>query len=74
MVHAGYLEKLKYLHPNLSDIELKHCIFIKLHMEAKEVASLLNVEPRSVATSKYRIKKKLQLTEAHDLKDYLLSV
>ncbi len=43
-------------------------------MEAKEVATLLNVEPRSVATSKYRIKKKLQLAEAIDLKDYLFSI
>lgn len=74
VVHSGYINKLKNLHPNLSDIELKHCIFIKLHMEAKEVAALLNVEPRSVATSKYRIKKKLKLPETVDLKGYLLSI
>lgn len=74
VVHSGYLNKLKDQHPSLSDVELRHCIFIKLHMDTKEIASVLNIEPRSVLTSKYRIKKKLNLDENTDLKNYLLSV
>lgn len=73
-VHSGYMDKLKKLHPTLTDVEIRHCIFIRLHMQTKEIASTLHIDPKSVQVSRYRLKKKMNLDENTDLKEYLLSV
>lgn len=73
-VHTGYVDRLRKRHPSLTDIELRHCIFIKLHMQTKEIATILHIEPRSVQAARYRLKKKIDLEETIDLKDYLLSI
>jgi len=73
-IEAGYFERLIKEHPSLSEAELRHCIFIKLHMQTKEIAKILNIDPKSVQTSRYRIKKKMELGEGVNLKEYLLSI
>lgn len=73
-VHSGYYDKLIKLHPSLSEIELRHCIFIKLHLHTKEIANILHIDPKSVQASRYRIKKKIKLSEDVDLRDYLLNI
>lgn len=74
VVHSGYVDKLSELHPTLTNIELRHCIFIKLHMQTKEIANILHIDPRSVQSSRYRIKKKMGLEENVDLKEYLMKL
>jgi len=73
-VHSGFYDKLFALHPSLSEIELRHCIFIKLFMQTKEIATILHIEPKSVQASRYRIKKKMELGEGISLRDYLLNL
>ena len=73
-VYDGFYEKLLKLHPELSETDLRHCIFIKLHMQTKEIARILLIDPRSVQTTRYRIKKKMNLDEDIDLRDYLLNI
>ncbi|NER14856.1 hypothetical protein GWK08_15475 [Leptobacterium flavescens] len=70
-VHTGFFDKIYQLHPSLTEAELRHCVFIKLHMQTKEIARILHIDPRSVQTSRYRIKKKLALDENTDLREYL---
>lgn len=73
-IHTGFFDELVKLHPSLSEAELRHCIFIKLHMQTKEIAKILHIDPRSVQVSRYRIKKKMSLDENVDLRDYLLKL
>ena len=73
-VNSGYYDRLTELHTTLTETELRHCIFIKLHMQTKEIASILNIDPKSVQASRYRIKKKMKLKENLDLRDYLLNI
>lgn len=73
-VFNGFYDTLLKLHPNLSETELRHCMFVKLHMQTKEVARILLIDPRSVQTTRYRIKKKMELNEDIDLRDYLLNL
>ncbi|MFK8060882.1 MAG: helix-turn-helix transcriptional regulator [Polaribacter sp.] len=72
MVYSGFYDALNKQHPSLSETELRHCMFIKLHLQTKEIAKILLIDPRSVQTSRYRIKKKMNLNENYDLRDYLL--
>ena len=73
-VHSGFVNRLIAKYTSLTDIELRHCIFIKLHMQTKEIANILHIDPRSVQAARYRIKKKMDLEEGVDLRDYLLNI
>lgn len=72
-VHSGFFDKILSKHPALTEIELRHCAFIKLHMQTKEIAMILHINPRSVQASRYRIKKKMNLDENVDLREFLLN-
>jgi len=71
-VNNGFYGKLLKIHPNLSETELRHCMFIKLFLQTKEIARIMSIDPRSVQTSRYRIKKKMNLNEEQDLRNYLI--
>ena len=73
-VYSGFYNRLLELHPELSESDLRHCMFIKLHMQTKEISRILLIDPRSVQTTRYRIKKKMNLTEDTDLREYLLKI
>ncbi len=73
-VYEGFYDKLLTLHPTISETELRHCMFIKLHLQTKEIARILLIDPRSVQTARYRIKKKMKLKEEEDLREYLLKI
>jgi DNA-binding CsgD family transcriptional regulator len=47
----------------LTPLDLKYCAYLYLGMETKQIANLLNVEPKSVRMTKYRLKKKFGLDE-----------
>jgi tetratricopeptide (TPR) repeat protein/DNA-binding NarL/FixJ family response regulator len=66
-VHPHFFEKLKQVCPDLTEDNLKMCAYIKIGMTNKQIAQLLNVAHNSVIISRYRIKKKLQLSEEEDL-------
>lgn len=70
-IHSGFFARLKSRFPELTQSELRHCVYIKLQMFTSEIAQMFNVDSKSVQTSRYRIKKKLQLPQEVDLKTFL---
>jgi len=72
-VHSGFIEILVNKHATLSETEIRHCVFMKLQLQTKEIARILHIDPRSVQASRYRIKKKMDLLEGLDLREYLQS-
>jgi DNA-binding CsgD family transcriptional regulator len=73
-VFEGFYDILLERHSSLTETELRHSMFIKLHMQTKEISRILLIDPRSVQTARYRIKKKMNLKEEQDLREYLLSI
>lgn len=73
-IRPQFFNKLKAFAPNLSVNDLKHCTYIVSNLKSKEVAQLINVSPRSVETTRYRIKKKLGLEREDNLYDLLSSL
>ena len=72
-VHANFLSNLKVKYPNLSPSDLKLCAYFKLNLSSKEIAQLLNITSRAVEVSRYRLRKKLNLTPEINLFDFLLN-
>jgi DNA-binding CsgD family transcriptional regulator len=58
----------------LSPTELRLCTLIKLNLNIKETASVLNIEPTSVKTARHRLRKKLKLDQGQDLAAFIRQV
>ncbi len=73
-VHDNYLQLLKEKFPDLTASELKLCAFLRLNLNTKEIAQLMNISVRGVETSRYRLRKKLSLSNEANLFDYLIGL
>ncbi|MCI5058577.1 MAG: hypothetical protein MRY83_20870 [Flavobacteriales bacterium] len=70
-VHPNFFSIIQSKTEMLTMSEQKMCAFIKMKLETKEIAQMLNINPTSVQKSRYRIKKKLGLGKEHDLIAYI---
>lgn len=73
-VHNNFLSSLKTKFPQLSPTDLKLCAYLRLNLTSKEIAQLLNISPKGVEVSRYRIRKKLNLPTETNLYDFLIEV
>lgn len=71
-VHPQFFERLRqHAASPLTQLDLKLCAFTKMHLSTKEIANLLNVEPRSIRTARYRTKLKFASVKEEDFSDFL---
>ncbi len=69
----NFLKKIKSKHPLLTPNDLRLCAYLRLNLSSKEIAPLLSISPRSVEVKRYRLRKKLELTNQTSLTDYILN-
>lgn len=60
--------------PNLSSNEVRVCSLIRFGMNNKDIMSLVNISIEGIKKSRYRIRKKMQLTREESLENYLMSL
>lgn len=60
-MHPDFFTKLKEACPALSKTDLRLCSYIRVGMSAKEIAQLHSVKPETINTSRYRIRKKMEI-------------
>jgi len=60
-VNTDFFNELLKLNATLNNHDLRHCALIKLNLNIKETASVLNLSPNSIKSARYRLKKKLNL-------------
>ena len=70
-VHATFVEKFPGEKFDLSNHEQRVCALLRSGLSNREIATILNIQPKSVVMLRYRIKKKLHLEKEQDLEDYL---
>jgi tetratricopeptide (TPR) repeat protein len=70
-VHPDFFGKLLKQNPNLTQNDLRLCAYIKLNLSTKDIANILNVSDRAIQTSRYRIKKKLNLDQKTNLVQFI---
>ena len=73
-VHPDFFNSLLKIQANLTQNELRMCAYIKMNMSTKEIANILNISDRSIQTSRYRLKKKLNLSQEIDLTTYIQAI
>ena len=72
--NPDFFNKLDDLHPDLTPNDIRICAFIKLNIPSKQMASLLNINPKSLEMTRYRLRKKLGLAERSNLYNYICSL
>ena len=70
-VNPNFFTKLKETFPSLSENDLRLCAYIRIGMSTKEIAQILSVLPDTVITTRYRLRKKMELGQDSSLEDFL---
>ncbi|WP_075341536.1 tetratricopeptide repeat protein [Tenacibaculum agarivorans] len=69
-----FIKKIKKLHPDLTKTDIEICSLIRIGLSRKEVASIRNTSLEAVKSSRFRLKRKLNLTSNQDLDQYINSL
>ncbi len=74
-LHKSFYAKMSELHPNLTSNNLKMCVYLKMNLSSKEIASIMHITPGAVMVARSRLRKKLNLDESQQsLSVYLNSI
>ena len=74
-VHEEFYQNLKKKFPDLTPSEIKLAAFLRLNMNTKEIASITNQSVNSLETARYRLRKKLGITNQEvNLVNFLLNI
>lgn len=58
-INNSFYRNLYNSYPDLTENEKKLCSLLRLKLSSKEIASILNITPKSVEVSRYRLRKKM---------------
>lgn len=70
-VHKDFRAKLESQFPDLTEQEKRLAILIRLNLSGKEIATMMNIAPKSVEIARYRLRKKLHLDPGTSLNQFI---
>ncbi len=73
-IDSSFYTRLTDKYPKLNTNDFHHCALIKLNMNLKETASVLNLSPNTIKSARNRLKKKLGLSATDDLFTFIRSI
>lgn len=73
-IHNEFIINLSKKFPNLTPKDIKLCVYLKMNLSSKEIAPMMNISFRGVELHRYRLRKKLNLTQEENLSKFLLTV
>ena len=66
-INNTFYQNLENKYPNLTENEKKLCSLLRLKLSSKEIASILNITPKSVEVNRYRLRKKINFKKDESL-------
>jgi DNA-binding CsgD family transcriptional regulator len=66
--------KLKELHPNLTESELRLLTLIRLNLSNDELLLIYNISKSSLNTKRYRVRKKIGIPSTTSLEEYIMEL
>ncbi len=70
MVNDQFIRKLTTKYPWMNKQEKRLCVYIKMGLQTKEIAPLLNISSRGVEMMRYRLRQKMEIDTQLNLKQY----
>lgn len=72
--NPGFMQHLQSSHPDLLPSDLRFLAYVRMNLQTKEIASLLNITPESCRRRKIRLSKKLNLDSSSELYNYIIGM
>ncbi len=69
--HSNFLHRLTESFPTMTENEKRLASMLRLNLSSKEIASILNISPKSVEMNRYRLRKKLKVDPKVNLSDFI---
>ncbi|HEY9048494.1 MAG TPA: tetratricopeptide repeat protein [Ohtaekwangia sp.] len=70
-VYPNFFAMLRYKYQDITAAELRLAALLRMNLSLKESAKMLGVSPDSVKQSRYRLKKRLNLSENDSLEEFI---
>ena len=70
-VHPDFFGNLTRQYPDLSGADLRLIALLKMNMNSADMATLLGISPDSLRVARYRLRKKLNMTEGESLSGFV---
>ena len=70
-VHQGFFKNLLERYTDLNTNELRFCAYLRLNLDTKEIARILNISVNAIEKRRYRLRKKLELGPTDNLFEFL---
>ena len=72
LIHKNFFRNLRLRYPELSAGDLKLCALLRLNLDTKEIADMMNLTVRGVEARRYRIRQKIGLSSQDSLTAFLI--
>lgn len=69
-----YIDRLMQAHPDLTQVEKKLAILLRVNFSTKDISLLTGVQPKTINMNRYRLRKKIGLNPEDYLTGYLQSI
>jgi tetratricopeptide (TPR) repeat protein/DNA-binding CsgD family transcriptional regulator len=73
-VHQGFFDNLHAMHQELNANDLRLCALIKLNLDTRQIASVMDITPESAKVARHRLRKKLGLTSQDELHGFFSKI
>lgn len=70
-LHQDFSAQLSEEYPALTKTERKLATLLRMNLSSKEIATLMNITPKSAEIARYRLRKKLGLKERENIHEFL---
>ncbi len=74
ITYDDFFSKLKVQFPTLTNNEKRLCALLRLNLSTKEIATLNNISTKAVEMSRYRLRKKCNLSNNQSLSEYFHNI
>lgn len=72
LIYENFTKRFAEAYPKITHKDLRICSYIRMNKSNKEIAALLSITLRSLEISRYRIRKKMGLSNSVNLNDFIL--
>lgn len=73
-MHKDFIGRLVQLNPDLSPNDIRLAVLLRLGISTKEIATLMNISPKSAEINRYRLRKKLGLDRGSNLTQFINNI
>lgn len=70
-IHQDFFENLKSRHPELTEMEIRFCAYLRIKMNPSDLCLLMNISKEGLKKKRYRVRQKLQLNQDQSLDNYI---